>query len=479
MKAKKRTKYQNFGPKFLGTILGLLLMAGCGKDDGPAPVEPSVTTTAVTDITFDSATSGGTITDDGGDEITASGVCFSTTNSSPTISDNTLASTTTMGSFTSQLDNLTSGSTYYVRAYATNGIGTGYGDVLTFSTGNAAPTATSVAVMGTPTVTQELTVSYTYSDNESDAEEGTTIQWYRADFTDGSNETAIVGATTDTYTLTEDDQDHYLRVGVTAMAATGTTIGEEVFSGYTDIIGGETITFMYMGEEVTYGIITSSETGRKWMDRNLGAESASADFRDFHAYGDLFQRGRPADGHQSITWNNWRNIEDGEKAGTPVNGTTEIIATSTNPGHSDMILATNATNPTYPHWSNLPYPELWTEPDYENNVCPTGWHVPTIDEWIAENLVTEDIISTETNRLKIVANGRRDDNTGEVLQQGFVFMYWANSVFYYEPWDYYFFYYTSATYNDTNPSDIIITNWSTSGSIGSNATKAVRCIKNE
>ena len=98
------------------------------------PKMPVVSTVAVTDITASSATCGGIVSDDGGLEIMARGVVWSTS-SNPTIDLNTKTSDGTgPGSFISQLTDLTSGTDYYVRAYATNAIGTTYGEQLSFST---------------------------------------------------------------------------------------------------------------------------------------------------------------------------------------------------------------------------------------------------------------------------------------------------------------------------------------------------------
>jgi len=98
------------------------------------PSMPVVSTVAVTDITASSATCGGIVSDDGGLEIVARGVVWSTS-SNPTIDLNTKTSDGTgPGSFISQLTDLASGTDYYVRAYATNAIGTTYGEQLSFST---------------------------------------------------------------------------------------------------------------------------------------------------------------------------------------------------------------------------------------------------------------------------------------------------------------------------------------------------------
>ncbi len=92
----------------------------------PATI-PSVTTSAVTNITDNSATCGGHITSDGGAAITARGVCWST-NQNPTIGDNHTTDGSGTGVFTSSITGLVPNTTYYVRAYATNSEGTSYGE---------------------------------------------------------------------------------------------------------------------------------------------------------------------------------------------------------------------------------------------------------------------------------------------------------------------------------------------------------------
>jgi len=90
-------------------------------------------TTAVTDITATTATSGGNVTSDGGAAVTVRGVCWSTS-SGPTISNSHTTDGSGTGSFSSSLTGLTSGTLYYVRSYATNSAGTSYGSEVSFTT---------------------------------------------------------------------------------------------------------------------------------------------------------------------------------------------------------------------------------------------------------------------------------------------------------------------------------------------------------
>lgn len=98
------------------------------------PVVPTVTATAsATAITSFTATSGGNVTNNGGASITARGICYST-KTAPKITDSKTTDGTTTGTFTSLMKGLSANTTYYVRAYATNSAGTGYGPEISFKT---------------------------------------------------------------------------------------------------------------------------------------------------------------------------------------------------------------------------------------------------------------------------------------------------------------------------------------------------------
>jgi len=94
---------------------------------------PTITTSTVNSISQSTAQSGGNITSDGGDPVTVRGECWNTL-INPTTSNNHTSDGTGTGSYTSLLTGLSANTTYYVRAYATNSVGTSYGDNVIFTT---------------------------------------------------------------------------------------------------------------------------------------------------------------------------------------------------------------------------------------------------------------------------------------------------------------------------------------------------------
>jgi hypothetical protein len=116
---------------FIITLLFVLFFfISCSKDnDNEVPI---VITAEITDIQQIFAYCGGTITSDAGSLVISRGVCWST-RQEPTIADDTTIDGNGAGSFTSRLSSLFPDSSYYVRAYATNSNGTGYGSTMSFT----------------------------------------------------------------------------------------------------------------------------------------------------------------------------------------------------------------------------------------------------------------------------------------------------------------------------------------------------------
>jgi uncharacterized protein (TIGR02145 family) len=122
---------------FILTGLILISSVSCKKDEpgdtkpkGAVPVLETVDITFVTQI---SAISGGFIVSEGDAKITARGVCWNTSEN-PTVADSKTLDGTGTGTYKSDLTKLAAGVKYYVRAYATSGLGTGYGNQFSFTT---------------------------------------------------------------------------------------------------------------------------------------------------------------------------------------------------------------------------------------------------------------------------------------------------------------------------------------------------------
>jgi hypothetical protein len=98
-----------------------------------AATKPTVTTALPSNISDSSATCGGNVTNDGGKPVTVRGVCWNTSENQ-SISDYYTTDGNGIGEFTSNISGLSLNTTYYIKAYATNDVGTGYGEELSFTT---------------------------------------------------------------------------------------------------------------------------------------------------------------------------------------------------------------------------------------------------------------------------------------------------------------------------------------------------------
>jgi hypothetical protein len=133
----------------------VFMIISCKKessnDDTDQTGVPSVTTTGVAEIKGTSASVTTEITNSGGLSILERGVCYSSSKSNPTIEDLHTSDGTSKEQLVSTINDLTPVTLYYVRAYATNKNGTGYGSTLQFTT-------TNILITGTYTHTQYSTM---------------------------------------------------------------------------------------------------------------------------------------------------------------------------------------------------------------------------------------------------------------------------------------------------------------------------------
>jgi len=155
--------------------------------------------------------------------------------------------------------------------------------------------------------------------------------------------------------------------------------------------------------------VTNPTTGEVWMDRNLGASQVATSSTDSDSYGDLYQWGRAADGHESKTSN-----------------TTATLAISDTPGHGDFI--TNGSSPY--DWRNPQNDNLWQGVSGTNNPCPSGYRLPTEAEWEAERTSwsSNNAAGAFASPLKLPVAGSRSRSNGSLSSVGSLGNYWSSTV---------------------------------------------------
>jgi uncharacterized protein (TIGR02145 family) len=160
--------------------------------------------------------------------------------------------------------------------------------------------------------------------------------------------------------------------------------------------------------------VTNPSTGKIWMDRNLGASQAATSSTDANSYGDLYQWGRGADGHQCRT-----------------SATTSTLSSNDQPGHGDFILV-----PNLPYdWRSPQNTNLWQGVNGVNNPCPSGYRIPTNAELEAErsswssSWTSNNSAGAFASPLKLpVAGIRNFINNGSLGNVGIDGRYWSSTV---------------------------------------------------
>lgn len=368
---------------------------------------PVVETLEVTSISHNSAQGGGNVTIEGSSEVTARGVVWNTSENPTTDSNLGITSNETgSGSFTSSITGLTHATTYYVRAYATNNAGTSYGEQQQFTTLPIAPSVT------TNSITSIFSNKATGGGSVT-ATGGATVTARGVVWSTTENPTIIInsgitnngggsGGFTSSITGLTPTTTYYVRAYATN--SVGTSYGNQESFITSNLLEGE---------------VLNPVTGKIWMDRNLGANRVAQSSNDTEAYGDLYQWGRATDGHEKIN-----------------SGTTTTQSNSDTPGHGLFILATaNNSNWRSPH-----NPDLWQGVNGINNPCPTGFRLPTIEEWEAERLSwsSNDADGAFDSPLKLTVAGDRSNVDGTLISINYDGNYWSSSVSGATSWGLYF-----------------------------------------
>lgn len=111
----------------------LFMLTACKKEEPTVKGLPELTTREITNVRASSATGGGNVVSQGASLVTTRGICWST-NPNPTVDNPSTTDGSGSGMFASALSNLRPSTTYYVRAYAANASGIGYGNQVSFTT---------------------------------------------------------------------------------------------------------------------------------------------------------------------------------------------------------------------------------------------------------------------------------------------------------------------------------------------------------
>jgi hypothetical protein len=151
--------------------------------------------------------------------------------------------------------------------------------------------------------------------------------------------------------------------------------------------------------------VTNPTTGKIWMDRNLGATQVATSSTDANSYGDLYQWGRGADGHQCRT-----------------SATTSTSSSTDQPGHGDFIFSAS-------DWRSSANTNLWQGVNGVNNPCPSGYRIPTYQELDAERLSwsSNNSAGAFASPLKLPLAGYRGID-GSLVDVGAYGSYWSSTV---------------------------------------------------
>jgi uncharacterized protein (TIGR02145 family) len=155
--------------------------------------------------------------------------------------------------------------------------------------------------------------------------------------------------------------------------------------------------------------VTNPTTGKTWMDRNLGATQVATSSTDAVSYGDLYQWGRRADGHQCRT-----------------SPTTATLSSIDQPAHGNFITINSGNY----DWRSPQNVNLWQGVNGLNNPCPSGYRIPTETEMNAERLSWSQNNSAGAfaSPLKWTLAGYRFYDNGSLLDVGSSGSYWSSTV---------------------------------------------------
>ena len=307
---------------------------------------PTVTTNTVSGITSNAATCGGNVTSDGGAAVTERGVCWSLSHN-PTISSDHTTNGSGTGAFTSSLTGLYAGRTYYVRAYARNSVGTSYGNEVSFTTSATLPEVTTGTV-------SNLTGTSAYCGN--------------------NYVNSVVAAP------------------VTARGVCWSTSQNPTLNDSHTSDGSGTGSF---GSSIT-GLAANTV----YYVRAYATNSVGTAYGNVVSFTTLSMDGQPCPNAATLTdidGNTYNTVQIGDQCWMKENLRTTHYADGVSIPVGNMSGEGSNILPYYyilPYQAQLGYGYLYNWPAVMHNacssnanpsgiqgICPTGWHVPSLDEW--------------------------------------------------------------------------------------------------
>jgi hypothetical protein len=368
------------------------------------PIPPSLTTATVTNISHNTATSGGDVVSDGGAAVTSRGVCWGTSQN-PVITGNHTTDGGGTGAFVSSMTDLVPNTLYYIRAYANNVSGTSYGNMLSFTT----LPAPIVPVVTTSPVTGNIQNSATSGGNV--VSDGGALVTSRG----------VCWSTNPTPLISDSHTTDGMGTGMFLSNLTGLTLGVTYYVrayainiggivGYGSVISFATVNVFSCGMPIavnhlisggvapvdkitTYNTVKNmpGEPLKCWIASNLGASQQAATVND----------NTEASAGWYWQFNRKQGFKHDGSALTPAWTITSIS------GNSDWIITYDPCNielanswriPTYTEWNNVDNTGGWT-----------NWN----GLW--------------NSNLKLHAAGSLNYNSGSLGERGSRGYYWSSS----------------------------------------------------
>jgi len=230
------------------------------------------------------------------------------------------------------------------------------------------------------------------------------------DFSINSTTGVILMTARDFESPTDDNTNNAYEVTIIVTDSDSNTDSETQIVTVTDVFESETLTF----GSLDYITVQSPDTDKVWLDRNLGASQVCTSSTDSNCYGNYYQWGRNDDGHE-----------------LSASSTTSTLASSITPGASTFVLT--ASSPY--DWttanidSNGESREAAWADSRANDICPSGYSVPTAAELTADTTIG-DVNNSATvfsSFLKLPVSGYRDLGNGSLVTVGSNGYYWSRS----------------------------------------------------